>query len=52
MPEHEHEFNDLKPILTSAQVLQFFDQLKDIKVSMDASKDGWDYYSVMALIGC
>lgn len=37
---HEHEWQNLKSVLTATPVLTFFDPNKRIKVSTDASKDG------------
>ncbi|XP_063923109.1 uncharacterized protein K02A2.6-like [Zophobas morio] len=37
---HEQDFNSLKDILTSTPVLQFYDNKKEIVLSVDSSKDG------------
>lgn len=39
--KHEHEWQKLKNTLTTAPVLSFYDHTKRIKVSTDASKDGF-----------
>lgn len=37
---HEEEFRNLKDVLTKSPVLQFYDEKKDIVLSVDSSKDG------------
>ena len=38
--QHEHEWNEIKTVLTNKPVLVYFDPQKQIKISSDASKDG------------
>ena len=39
-PEHTESINRLKKAVTEASVLQYFDQTKQVKISVDASSKG------------